>query len=502
MKLIRLGLSKKIWLSMALLILGYFISTMIGFALGRQMEGRMSKVSEYLFPASNFSKSASAFFKEEISLYNQGVMVGDKEKILVARNKSGEVKNALANILTMHGGDEKTSGQISAAISEHKNYTNEAQIVYLAMCGGDTNQAENAAKLFKTGEAIQNNLDSIYKNFEDMLQAELKSNVQLSKRQRFLNLIVFCSVVIFAVILIGWIINRSITGPLKRIAEGLNEGSDKLDSASQQVSSAGQSLSTGASQQAAAIEETSSAIEEMSSMIKKTAENAIGAESLMKETKASINTANQVMNQLKQSMEDISNASHETQRIIKTIDEIAFQTNLLALNAAVEAARAGEAGAGFAVVADEVRNLAMKAAGAAKETTRLIENTLKAVGNGNEFTVSTESAFQQNMEISNKVAVLITEISAATQDQSQGLQLMNRSMANISGVIQNVVDSGEETAQSSGELSAQSRYMRDIVNELVELLGMGENANSALPKHVLKLPKLPCESHLSQSLLT
>ena len=97
-----------------------------------------------------------------------------------------------------------------------------------------------------------------------------------------------------------------------------------------------------------------------------------------------VERANGSMTELTQSMDDISKASDETSKIIKTIDEIAFQTNLLALNAAVEAARAGEAGAGFAVVADEVRNLAMRAAEAAKNTSALIEGTVKKVKEGSD----------------------------------------------------------------------------------------------------------------------
>jgi len=178
------------------------------------------------------------------------------------------------------------------------------------------------------------------------------------------------------------------------------------------------------------------------------------------------------MERLSKSIEGISGASEATRRIIKTIDEIAFQTNLLALNAAVEAARAGEAGAGFAVVADEVRALAIRAAEAAKETTGLIDNTIQNVNQGKEFAVATKSAFEQNLDLSNKAATLVSEIAAASNEQSAGIEQMNLAMSSIEQVVQQIAAHAEETASASEELNAQSASMRGIAEELVVMLGM------------------------------
>lgn len=243
-------------------------------------------------------------------------------------------------------------------------------------------------------------------------------------------------------ILLAVFITRSITLPILRVIAGLNEGADQVASAAVQVSSASQSLAEGSSEQAASVEETSSSLEEMSSMTKQNAQNAGQANSLMTETKEVVSQAKMSMSQLTTSMTDISKASEETFKIIKTIDEIAFQTNLLALNAAVEAARAGEAGAGFAVVADEVRNLAMRAADAAKNTSTLLEGTVKKVKDGSELVTRTNDAFLQ---------VAVTEMDKVTQQNAA---------------------TAEESASASQELNAQAEQMKSMVGELVDMVGV------------------------------
>lgn len=280
-------------------------------------------------------------------------------------------------------------------------------------------------------------------------------------------------------VIVAIFITRSITGPINRIIEGLNEGSEQVASASGQVSSSSQSMAEGASQQAASIEETSSSMEEMSSMTKKNSENASHADSLMKDANQVVKTADESMDQLIASMEEISKASEETSKIIKTIDEIAFQTNLLALNAAVEAARAGEAGAGFAVVADEVRNLAMRAADAAKNTAQLIEGTVNKVNDGSELVTTTNEAFGKVAESSLKVGDLVAEISEASKEQSNGIEQVNIAISEMDKVVQQNAANAEESASASEEMNAQAEQLKDYVNELVMLVTGKKNHSSS-----------------------
>ncbi|UCF92371.1 MAG: cache domain-containing protein [Desulfobacterales bacterium] len=281
--------------------------------------------------------------------------------------------------------------------------------------------------------------------------------------------------IIVAGLLFSYLLTRSITQPINRIIAGLHEGAEQAASASGQVSSSSQSLSEGASEQAASIQETSSFLEEMSSMTRQNAANAGQADTLMKETNQVVAKANDSMTRLTASMDEISTASEETSKIIKTIDEVAFQTNLLALNAAVEAARAGEAGAGFAVVADEVRNLAMRAAEAAKNTADLIEGTVKKVMDGSALVNSTNKAFCEVAASSGKIGELVGEIFAASEEQAQGIEQVNKAVVEMDKVIQQNAANAEESASASEELNAQAAQMKEFVVKLVSLVGARAN---------------------------
>jgi len=277
---------------------------------------------------------------------------------------------------------------------------------------------------------------------------------------------IFLAAIILAVLYFA----RSITKPIQRIIEGLNDGAGQVASASGQVSAASQSLAEGSSEQAASIEETSSSLEEMASMTKQNAGNANEARAQMEAAGELVGKVDSHMKDLALAIDEITRTSDETGKIIKTIDEIAFQTNLLALNAAVEAARAGEAGAGFAVVAEEVRNLAMRSAEAAKNTANLIENTIKAIKNGSELTTSTQEAFRENMEISAKIGGLVDEIAAASNEQSQGVEQVNIAVAEMDKVVQQNAANAEESASASEEMNAQAEQMKGMVNDLVSLI--------------------------------
>lgn len=264
---------------------------------------------------------------------------------------------------------------------------------------------------------------------------------------------------------------RSVSVPINRAVGALLESAEQIGSASSQVSSSSQQLAEGAGEQASSIEETSSSLEELASMTRQNADNAQQANSLVKEAGAIVDDVNNKLEQMTTAIQDIDKNSSETQKIIKTIDEIAFQTNLLALNAAVEAARAGEAGAGFAVVAEEVRNLAQRSAEAAKNTNDLIGNTVKSVKEGARLCGETNEAFQNNAGVSRKTSDLVSEIAAASQEQAQGIEQINRAVAEMDKVTQQNAANAEESAAASEEMNAQAEGLKAIVTDLSALVG-------------------------------
>jgi methyl-accepting chemotaxis protein len=205
------------------------------------------------------------------------------------------------------------------------------------------------------------------------------------------------------------------------------------------------------------------------------------------------------MNDMAEAVNEISKSSEETGEIIKTIDDIAFQTNLLALNAAVEAARAGEAGAGFAVVADEVRNLALRAAEAARNTSDLIENTIKTIKNGSALTKMTQEAFKENLEISGKVAELVGEIAASSREQSEGIEQVNKAVAQMDSVVQHNAANAEESAGTSKEMEVQSGIMKQMVTDLAVFVGGQSKKNGE--GHPEENPVVPKKERRRQKLL-
>jgi methyl-accepting chemotaxis protein len=286
------------------------------------------------------------------------------------------------------------------------------------------------------------------------------------------------------------IVGKKLNVQIQQIVDALMESAGEINTVSTLVSTATETLADGASSQAAAIEETSSSLEQMATMTTGNADHANQAKNLMAETRAIVTKVNEHMNNMAVAIQKVTKTSEETGKIIKTIDEIAFQTNLLALNAAVEAARAGEAGAGFAVVADEVRNLAQRSAQAAKNTATLIENTVAVVKESSDLTELTQTAFKENVEIAKKVEDLVKEIAAASVEQAQGINHINKAVADLDRVTQQNTSTAQESASAAEELNAHAAQMKGILQKLAVIIkGQADEAKEIPPSAKKQMQK-------------
>jgi len=250
---------------------------------------------------------------------------------------------------------------------------------------------------------------------------------------------------------------------LNGIMSNIKQASEQVASGSKQVSDSSSALSQGATEQASSIEELTASIEEIAAQTKQNAVNAKEANSLAESTKENADKGNASMQEMLRAMGDIEDSSANIAKIIKTIDDIAFQTNILALNAAVEAARAGQYGKGFAVVAEEVRSLAAKSASASKETTVMIENSIKKVGAGTKIAKETSEALDAIVQQVDKVSNLVNEIAVASNEQASGIAQINQGVMQVSSVVQANSATSEETAASSEELSGQAELLKEQV---------------------------------------
>jgi aerotaxis receptor len=257
---------------------------------------------------------------------------------------------------------------------------------------------------------------------------------------------------------------KNVNGNLRGIVQDVRFGSTAIATSSQEVATGGNDLSQRTQEQASALEETASSMEEMTSTVKQNADNARQANQLAAGARDQAEKGGTVVTNAVSAMSEINSSSKKIADIIGVIDEIAFQTNLLALNAAVEAARAGEQGRGFAVVASEVRNLAQRSAAAAKEIKGLIKDSVEKVQTGSNLVNASGQTLSEIVDSVKKVTDIVAEIASASQEQSSGIDQVNKAIMQMDEMTQ-------QNAALVEESSAASRSMEEQALKLNEMMG-------------------------------
>lgn len=258
---------------------------------------------------------------------------------------------------------------------------------------------------------------------------------------------------------------------IEKISQSLNEtlheivlSADEVSASSENVSSGAQTLSDGATEQASAINQLAASIEDLSQDVSENAKDAQTANNFVFEVNRHIGESNKEMEHLIHAMTEISHSSSEIEKIVKTIEDIAAQTNLLSLNASIEASRAGMAGKGFAVVANEIRELAAKSAQAVNQTANLIASSQRAVENGMGIADNTAKSLMTVVKGSEEILSSMEKISNASQNQKGVLEQITTNVDLISSVVQSNSCFAQNSAETSAELSDQSKRLHELVN--------------------------------------
>jgi len=278
---------------------------------------------------------------------------------------------------------------------------------------------------------------------------------------------------------------------LVRTVVTVRSGTETIASASSQVAAGSLDLSSRTEQQAGSLEETASSMEELTSTVKQNADNARQANTLAEAASQVAERGGRVIGDVVGTMDRINGSAGKIADIIGVIDGIAFQTNILALNAAVEAARAGEQGRGFAVVASEVRNLAQRSAAAAKEIKGLIGDSTDAVQAGSKLVGDAGATMQEIVESVRRVTDIMSEISAASAEQTAGIEQINQAITQMDQVTQQNAALVEEAAAASASMQEQAANLTRAVS-VFQVGGDAAVAAAAVPakpRVVLAAPK-------------
>ena len=508
-KISNISISLRLWLGFGLLMLLLVSMATLGINRLASLEHQMEDVIKDKYPKTVVAGDlidqlnlVARSVRNILLLKDPRQIKSEADRITGAELATREGLQTLDKTLT----DDTSRSMLAAVLTAQKNYLVKRDQVLAMMAEGAKEQAIDA--LISDVRPVQ----SVYMASVEKLikhQHQLMEQAGASVTASYLearNLMLFLSVSgLLLAGLIAYFVTRSITTPLNRavkvaktvaagdltsqihstgtdetgqLMQALKEmndnlrsivgrvrlGTDTIATATGEIASGNMDLSSRTEQQAGSLEETASAMEELTATVKQNADNARQANQLASTASKVALQGGDVVGQVVDTMSAINASSKKIVDIISVIDGIAFQTNILALNAAVEAARAGEQGRGFAVVAAEVRSLAQRSSSAAKEIKALIDDSVTTVGNGSKLVEQAGATMHEVVSSVRRVTDIVAEISSASQEQSTGIEEINRAVTLMDEVTQQNAALVEQAAATAQSLQNQAANLTEVVS--------------------------------------
>jgi methyl-accepting chemotaxis protein len=480
-----LGIQTKLLLSVGLLATGYLFFLVLVVWTSTTTRQHLAIAADQLYPAAVTMQNVRTHFDRLNKEYQEAVLLADPAALKKASDSVNVIVAQLNDVGAKTSFNPAIEQQVQATLERFTALETRSNALYgkLASPSGDAPPGMQASVVALVRDNHDMELAFTDLNTaigEKAFRAELNAVIAANLQQRILALVLFL-VAVFCAVVTALVFEKEVVAPLCQSAQRLSAGADQVKVSALEFADTGQSLADSATKQTASIEETAAAAELLNALAKKSAVDCQSSAALMSLSQSKFDATNLSLAELVAAMQEIAISSGKVSKIIQVIDDISFQSNILALNAAVEAARAGDAGMGFAVVADEVRNLALRSAEAAKDSAKIVEESLQRSQLGKMKLDDVSASIQAVTQESHKVKVFIEQINQSNSAQTQGIAQIVDSLSLVEQVTQAAAAAAEESAAAAEELNQQSRTLKEIVDSLTFVVD-GERAPLALEK--------------------
>ncbi|MEI7410345.1 methyl-accepting chemotaxis protein [Pectobacterium aroidearum] len=518
----------------AILILMLFVVSIFSLSKLSSFQDSARSIVKDVYPQTVDSNSLIDNVNSILVAYQRLMLVSDQTQIQTNVARVNEFRQEIGRLLDKLESqtvEERSVSQLRDIRAIRNEFLKSGDKIISEVVAGNRDAAieEFNNNLNVTQRQYRDAVRQLVNYQDDAMDTSVEAMAEVYSETRIILLLILALGAVFGA-LIAWSITRSVTRPIQqalqvadRVAQGdltsritvtskdetglllqsldhmntslstivgqVRDGAETISTAASQIAAGNQDLSARTEEQASSLEETAASMEQLTSTIKNTAENTQQATEIANKASGAAKQSGDVMVSVTQKMRGIRDSSQRMAEIIGVIDGIAFQTNILALNAAVEAARAGEQGRGFAVVAGEVRSLAQRSATAAREIKDLIDDSVSKIQEGMSLVDTAEETMGGLTGYVRDVNEIISEISQASREQSDGINQMNLAVGQIDTTTQQNAALVEESASAALSLQAQASVLAEAVSAF-KLLSYGSGKTASYASAPVRTPTL------------